>query len=182
MQTDSKQQSVSSLRFFLFDRPLHPELFRVYHDHHITTGAYEARIWVTGCSHVISFHREEAVLTQVIAEADSLLPNKGRLLELPLRGERDHHHNHTEQINYMMNFQLESMSRNVYSKTHHDLANQGVHSGIFVPLSDWRTQDNLTPFTFIDFQAKPKELHLFTYHAFPEELKMVRTQSIFEAG
>jgi hypothetical protein len=39
---------------------------------------------------------------------------------------------------------------------------------------------SLTPFTFVDYDAKPNELHVFTFHAFPEDLTIVKTQSIFE--
>ena len=38
----------------------------------------------------------------------------------------------------------------------------------------------LTPFTFIDYEAKPTELHVFAFHAFPDDLTIVKTQSIFE--
>ena len=37
--TMGQAQSVSSLRFFLYDRPLHPELFEIYHDHHVVKKA-----------------------------------------------------------------------------------------------------------------------------------------------
>ena len=40
--------------------------------------------------------------------------------------------------------------------------------------------NTLTPFTYIDYEAKPNGLHVFTYHAFPADLTIVKTQSIFE--
>ncbi|MCK4601239.1 MAG: DUF2617 family protein, partial [Phycisphaerae bacterium] len=80
---------------------------------------------------------------------------------------------------YMMNFQVESMSPTVYSKTHHDLARLGAQRGLFVPFPMWMTR-SLTPFTYIDYEAKPNQLHVFTFHAFPEDLTVVKTQSIFE--
>ena len=175
----SQQQSVETLRFYLFDRPLHPELFEIYHDHHIIKKAYEAQIWVTGCTHVIGFFRDRCSLVEAIADADNILPQRGQLLELAFRGERDHERKRAEEINYMMNFQVESMSPAVYSKTHHDLARMGASRGLFVPFPRWMTH-SLTPFTYINYEAKPNTLHVFTYHAFPGELTIVKTQSIFE--
>ena len=176
-----QKQNVGSLRFFLYDRPLHPELFEICHDHHIVKKAYEAQIWVTGCTHVISFHRQRSSIVELTADADSLLPERGRLLELPFRGERDHECKHANDINYMMNFQVERMSPAVYSKTHHDLARLGAQRGLFVPFPMWMA-NQLTPYTYIDYQAKPNELHVFAFHAFPQELTIVKTQSIFELG
>src|SRR5208337_4685718 len=103
----SQKQSVSRMRFLLYDRPLHPELFDIYQDHHIVKTSYEARIWVTGCAHVISFYRDRQSLVELMADPETDLPQRGLLLELPFRGEHDHEHKRAEGINYMMNFQVE---------------------------------------------------------------------------
>jgi hypothetical protein len=174
-----QKQRLSNLRFYLYDRPLHPELFEIYRDHAVAKRGYEAQIWVTGCSHVIGFYRGRTSLVQVTADADLELPQRGMLLELPFRGERDHEVKRAEGINYMMNFQVETMSRAVFSRTHHELARLGAHRGLFVPFPMWMSH-SLTPFSFIDYQAKPNELHVFTFHALPEDLTIVKTQSIFE--
>ncbi len=176
-----QKQCLSTLRFYLYDRPLHPELFDIYHDHQILKNGYEVQIWVTGCSHVIGFYRPGMSLVEVTADSDTELPQRGLLLELPFRGERDHECKRAEGINYMMNFQVETMSPGVYAKTHHDLARQGSHHGLFVPFPMWMA-NSLTPFTYIDYEARPNELHVFAFHAFPENLTIVKTQSIFELG
>ncbi len=174
-----QKQSVANLRFFLFDRPVHPELFDIHYDHHVVKKAYEAQIWVTGCSHVIGFFRNGKSLVELTSDNDDLLPQNGRLLELPFRGERDHQVTRAEGINYMMNFQVETMSPTVYSQTHHDLALLGAKRGLFVPFPMWMSR-SLTPFTYIQYEAKPNQLHVFAFHAFPDDLTMVKTQSIFE--
>ena len=178
MSIDQKQR-LSCLRFYLYERPLHPELFDIHHDRHILKSGYEAQIWVTGCSHVIGFFRNGTALSEVTADTDSELPERGLLLELPFRGERDHECKRCEGINYMMSFQVESMSPAVYLKMHHDFAKQGSKHGLFVPFPMWMA-NSLTPYTYIDYAAKPNELHVFTFHAFPEDLTIVKTQSIFE--
>lgn len=180
MGVDQKQR-VSSLRFILYDRPLHPELFEIYHDHHVVKKAYEAQIWVTGCTHVIGFFRDEVCLVEITADLDAILPERGRVLELPFRGERDHERKRADGIGYMMNFQVEPMSPDVYSQTHLELARLGARQGLFVPFPQWMV-NSLTPFTFIDYDARPNELHVFSFHAFPEDLTVVKTQSIFELG
>jgi hypothetical protein len=176
-----QKQNVRALRFYLYDRPVHPELFEIYHDRHVIKPAYEAQLWVTGCTHVIGFYRQKLSMVEVIAEEAVQLPGHGRILEMPFRNERDHERKRSGGINYMMNFQVESMSPAVYSKTHHELARLGARRGLFVPFPMWMAR-SLTPFTYIDYDARPNELHVFAFHAFPEDLTIIKTQSIFEIG
>ena len=176
-----QKHNVAALRFYLYERPLHPELFDIYHDHHIVKNGYEAQVWVTGCTHLIGFYLEKFSLVELMADAHSQLPRRGLLLELPFRGERDHQCQRAEGINYMMSFQVETMSSMVYARTHHELARQGARRGLFVPFPMWMSR-SLTPFTYIDYEAKPHELHVFAFHAFPEDLTIIKTQSIFELG
>jgi len=177
-----QQQRVAPLRYFLYNRALHPELFEIYTDHQIRRKAYEAQIWVTGCTHVIGFFRDDSAVLEVIADASAMLPQRGRVMELPFRGERTFERRRIGGINYMMNFQVELMSDAVYSRTHHDLARLGAKRGLFVPFPTWMSRPPLTPFTFIDFQDKPNSLHVFAFHAFPDDLTVIKTQSIFELG
>ncbi|MFP4356537.1 MAG: DUF2617 family protein [Phycisphaerae bacterium] len=174
-----QNQSLAALRFRLYDRALHPELFEIYHDRHIVQDGYEAQIWVTGCAHAIGFFSEEGCLVQTLAEADAPLPQRGLQLDLPVRGEREHKQTRQRHISYMMNLQVELMSPEVYAKTHDDLERIGGKRGLFASFPMWNC-GQLTPFTFIDSEAKPNTLHVFTFQAFPDELTLVKSQTIFE--
>ncbi len=174
-----QKQRLDKLRFYLYDRPLHPELFDIYRDHHVVKSGYEAQVWITGCSHVIGVFRPEGCLVQATAEADAELPQRGGLLELPFHGEREHERKRHCGLSYMMSLQVEEMSRNVFSRTHHELARLGSRRGLFVPFPQWM-HERLTPFTYVDYEARANEFHVFTFHAFPDQLTLVKTQSIFE--
>ncbi|HDZ22277.1 hypothetical protein LCGC14_0238740 [marine sediment metagenome] len=174
------QQRVASLRYYLYDRPLHPELFEIHSGERLARKHYEAQLWVTGCSHVIMFGRGKQWMVEVLADADSELPRRGLLAELPFRGEKEHEHVEAKGLRYMMNFQVETMSEQVFAKTHHDLARQGAKRGLFVPFPTWMRRPPLTPFSYLDYDAKTRHLHVFSYHAFPEDLTLVKVQSIFE--
>ncbi|MBT3198843.1 MAG: DUF2617 family protein [Phycisphaerales bacterium] len=178
--TARQQQSISSLKYYLYDRPIHPELFEIYNDRHLITSGYEAQIWVTGCTHVIGFFRDGRSLVELTADDRADLPQRGMIKHVAFRGEKVLQHKRSGGINYMMNFQVEQMSPMVYHKTHHDLAKIGAARGMFVPFPTWMTNPPLTPFTFIDYEAKPSGLHVFAFHAFPDDLTIVKTQSLFE--
>ena len=174
-----QKQRVGSLRFYLYGRSLHPELFEIHCDRRIVKSSYEAQIWVTGCTHVIGFFHEKQSLVEVAGDATMDLPKRGLLLDLPFRGEKNHEHQQANGIHYWMNFQAETMSPEVYAGTHHELARAGAKHGLFVPFPTWMS-NGLTPFSYIDYQASPDSLHVFAFHAFPDDLTMLKTQSIFE--
>ncbi len=174
-----QKQTVSELQFILYSRPLHPELFDIYHDHRIVQAGYEAHIWVTGISHLIGFFRGRATIVELIAETGAELPRRGRLISLPLRGEKDREINHIDGIRYMTSFQVETMSARLYAHSHEELAAQASRGGLFVPFPEW-SSGSLAPLSYIDYDAKVRHLHVFSYHAFPDELTIIKTQSIFE--
>ena len=125
---------LESLRFFLYERPLHPELFEIYDDVKITNRVTKPRFGVTGCTHVISFFRRRSNPSlKSCANVDNPLPSRGQVLLLPFRGEKSHEQKHLDGINYMMNLQAEVMSSRVYHQTHHELARQGAKQGLFIP-------------------------------------------------
>ena len=175
----SQKLSSSSLRFRLYTRPLHPEFFDIYHDHHVVQKDYEAQLWVTGCTHLIAFHHQGRSLVEVTASCDSELPPRGRILDMPFRGEKDHEYRGQDGIKYLVNFQLELMSPMAYTRTHHELARLGAKRGLFVPFPMWMSK-SLTPFSYLDYETRPDQLHVFSFHAFPEDLTIVKTQTIFE--
>lgn len=174
-----QKQRVANLRFYLYSRALHPELFEIHCDRRIVKGDYEAQIWVTGCTHVIGFFRGRDSLVEVACNGEMLLPTRGLLLDLPFRGEKMHSLCQGQDLWYSMNFQAERMGPDVYARTHHELARAGAKHGLFVPFPTWMS-GGLTPFSYIDYQAAPTGLHVFAFHAFPQDLTVLKTQSMFE--
>ena len=178
METRARQQ-VSELRFIVYNRALHPELFDIHHDHRIAKEHFEAQIWVTGLSHVIGFFKQDAAFLEVVADASLSLPKRGKLMSSPFRGERDQQFEHVEGIRYLSSFQIERMSRRLYAKVCRDLTEHGADHGLFVPFPQWASNGQV-PFSYLDYEAKPGQLHVFAYHAFPAESALIKTQSIFE--
>jgi hypothetical protein len=174
-----QQQRVGGLRFLLYSRALHPELFRIYHQDALVKRHYEAQVWVTGLSHVVGFFHARAAMTEVIARADEGLPERGRLLTMAMRGSRDRKVDHINGIRFLTSVQVEKMSERLFARTHAELYAQASRNGIFVLFPEW-AGGGLAPFSYVDYDAKVRHLHVFAYHAFPDELAIIKTQSIFE--
>ena len=74
MESPRTNIAVGELVFSLYQRPLHPELFTIYASRQIKTEQYEAVIWVTNCSHVLSVFAKDMCLTELINAPDQMLP------------------------------------------------------------------------------------------------------------
>lgn len=172
-------QSLAELSFNLFDRPLHPELFDIYASRHFFQGDYEVIIWMVGGSHVASVFIGKECVTELICQPEQMLPKRGLIESFAFRGEKSYESSNTGNIEYMMNFQVESMSANLYRQTHLDITKMGKKRGIFVSFGRWAKGD-FPPFSYVDYEAKMEELQLHTWHAFPEQQTVLRTQSLFK--
>ena len=171
--------AVEELTFSLFQRPLHPELFQIYQQRQLKTDKYEAIIWVTGCTHVVSVFAGDVCLSEVVSAPGQLLPERGLIEKFHFRGPKSHKCDLSRGLSYMTDFQIEKMSVNLYRQSHADLEKFARNRGIFVkyPRS---TNTNLQPFCYIDFEARRSELHIHTFAAYPDQVTMIKTQSLFD--
>jgi hypothetical protein len=175
------QQRVEDLQFCLYQRAIHPELFRIDRVKRIRQSRYQAEIWVTGLAHVVVVHAGDQILTEVITEDNELLPKVGLAASFRFRGERDHMQSFNDDLKYILSTQVERMTPQLFPATHRDYVHYAQNRGMFVPFDEW-THEGLAPFTFVDYDARDHEFHVHAFHAFPEELTLLKTQSIFEIG
>jgi len=175
------KQRVEELLFCLYQRPIHPELFKIYKAKRIEQARYQAEIWIVGLAHVVIIQSGHQILTELITEDNELLPKAGIATSFRFRGERDHAQSFNDGLKYILSTQVERMTPQLFPATHRDYVHYAQNRGLFVPFDDW-AHDGLAPFSFVDFDARDHELHVHAFHAFPEELTLLKTQSIFEVG
>ncbi|MFH1746499.1 MAG: DUF2617 family protein [Planctomycetota bacterium] len=169
----------TDLHFFLYDRPIHPELFRHYADYRITQGCYQADVWILGLSHAVSVTSGHRSLTELLARDSEVLPARGMLSRFRLKGERDQERRPPDGWCHMVSSQVEIMAEPLYKSVHNDLLRHASQRGWFCPYEQW-AEGELIPFSFIDYEARDAEFHLHAFHAFPQERTLIKTQSIFE--
>ena len=121
MESPQINIGIDQLTFSLFQRPLHPELFQIYANRQLKTEKYEAVIWVTGCTHVVSVFAGDVCLTEVVSTPGQLLPHRGLVERFQFRGPRTHKCTLSRGVSYMTDFQIEKMSPNLYRQSHTDL-------------------------------------------------------------
>lgn len=179
METPQIKIAIEELTFSLFQRPLHPELFQIYAKRELKTDKYGALIWVTGCTHVVSVFAGDVCLSEVVSPPGQMLPQRGLIERFQFRGPRSHKCTLSRGVSYMTDFQVERMSPNLYKQSHIDLDKFGRNRGLFVNFPELKT-GGLEPFCYVDFEARRNELHIHTFAAYPDQVTMIKTQSLFE--
>jgi hypothetical protein len=179
MESPQINVAIEELSFSLFQRPLHPELFTVYASRKLRAEKYEAHIWVTGCTHVISVFSADVCLTEVISGPGQMLPQRGLIERFQFHGPRSHKCTLSRGVSYMTDFQVEKMSANLYRQSHIDLERFGRERGVFVKFPELEI-DGLQPFCYVDFEARRTELQIHTFAAYPDQIAMIKTQSLFD--
>jgi hypothetical protein len=170
---------VSDLVFQVYGRPLHPELFDILATRKVRREDYELTVWVTRTGHVISWDNADVHLSEVAAAGDQPLPEKRRLLSWRLRGERTDAIRCAHHITYQTTFQVEVLPPEQFLHVHDEILTDGGKRGL---LHNFHPHHRLalSPLGLITVEAKAGCLFVGTFHTFPDEHTVVKTQSLIE--
>jgi hypothetical protein len=170
---------VGDLIFRLYGRPLHPELFDILAVRKIRREDYELSVWITRTGHVISWENPDVFLTETAASYDQTLPDRRRLLHYRLRYEQTGRLLCAHGISYQMSFQVEVLPPEVFLTVHDEIRADGEKRGLLhhFPAAH---RFEVPPLGFVTADARPGCLLLSTFHTFPGEYTVVKTQSLIE--
>ena len=178
MDSQHLRQSLKEQTFHLYNRAMHPELFRIYESRHFYQGEYEVVLWLTGHAHVVSIFTDGYCMTELICPPEQLLPKRGLIEKFTLTKNKKYQCTWPNGMVYLINSEIETMSSNVYQQTHRELRKTAGTRGMYVEFPENESETG-TPFSYLDYEASKDELQLYTYHALPEQQTMLRTQSLF---
>src|SRR5882757_1160730 len=122
MSNRTKQRRSGGLTLLLYQRTLHPELFKILASEQVTRRAYEADIWLVEGGHVISFTAGKNTLTEVILTSGEPMTDRGLLQTIPCRGEKYHEMTAGTNIRYMISTQEEQLTQTLYDATKHEIS------------------------------------------------------------
>jgi hypothetical protein len=179
MSNRTKQRRSGGLTLLLYQRTLHPELFRILASEKVSRRAYEADIWLVEGGHVISLTSGKNTLTEVIATRGEPMPDRGLLLSTPCRGEKYHEDTYGGNIRYMISTQEEQLTQTLYEATKHEIAMYAQKRELMtaeVPA----TQELGAALSVLDIERRSHELLVQSFHLFDENLMVIKTQAIIE--
>jgi hypothetical protein len=179
MPNRTKQRRSGGLTLLLYQKALHPELFKILASEQVSRRAYEADIWLVEGGHVIMFAAGKNTLTEVIVTNNAPLTDRGLLQSIPCRGEKYHEMTAGGNIRYMISTQEEQLTQTLYDATKHEIVSYAAKRELMtaeVPA----TPDTGGSLSVLDIERRSHELLVQSFHLFDETLMVIKTQAIFE--
>jgi hypothetical protein len=179
MNVSLARPRVADLVFRLYGKPIHPELFEIHAGAKISREDYELTVWITRTGHVFSWHNADIFITEVTASIDQILPQRRRLIHHRLRGEQSDRVDYLRGINYQTTFQVETLPKEIFGHVHEEIEKDASKRGL---LYHFPTSSDLlpAPLGYVSVETKNGCMFLSSFHTFPDELTVVKTQSLLE--
>ncbi len=178
MNIPAKSNSLQTYQVVLYDRALHPELFKFKGRRVVRHGDYEFEGWILPAGHVLRFEKGPLCASELVTDQEDNLPSKGVVSAGLCAGERDFEHDFQKAgVRYMNTVQTETLSENLYAATFDELFRHGQEAGALMH----RWEDEIGPcMSMLDIQRMSSEVHAQGYHLLAAGGLVLRTQTIFE--
>ena len=181
MSNRTKQRRSGGLTLLMYQRTLHPELFKILGTEKVSRRAYEAEIWLIEGGHVISFTAGKNTLVEVIVTSGETFTDRGLLQTIPCRGEKYHEMTAPGgNIKYLISTQEEQLSQTLYEATKHEIANYAAKRELMTGEIPATAETGAT-LSVLDIERRSHELLVQSFHLFDENQMVIKTQAIFEA-
>jgi len=180
MPNRTKQRRSGGLTLLLYQRTLHPELFRILASEQVSRRAYEADIWLVEGGHVITFCAGKNTLTEVVRMHNEPLTDRGLLQTVPCRGEKYHEMTAGSNIRYMISTQEEQLSQTLYDATRHEITTYASKRELMTADSPVSSDGSGGYLSVLDIERRSHELLVQSFHLFDETQMVIKTQGIIE--
>lgn len=181
MSNRTKQRRSGGLTLLLYQRALHPELFKIHATEQVSRRAYEADIWLVEGGHVITFTAGKHVLTEVISTQHDPLLDRNVMQSIPCRGEKYHEMTVPGNIRYMISTQEEQLTQTLYDATRHEISTY-AHKRELMNTDQSPTADGGGYLSVLDIERRSHELLVQSFHLYDESLMVIKTQAIIEVA
>lgn len=179
MSVSSVRSSVSNLVFHLYDRSVHPELFDAFAGTAVGRKAFQADVVICDAGHVVSFRHGDRTVTEVTTARQQPLPQRKRLLDKRLKGNREESLQLEGGLQYHVSYNLEQLEPEVFLHINEELVMDCGHADVahrFPPGS----RLSPGPLSLVRIDAGTRSLLIHAFHTFPENCAVVKTQSLYE--
>lgn len=170
---------VADLVFRLFDRPIHPELYDRVATRCVERGGFRVAAHITPTGHLLEWTHGSVRVTETLAAADQPLPRRGQRLGHRFGGSRGGCCDIAPGLRYQVSTHVEVLEPDPFDEVNAEWRAEGMKKGLV-----WHvrpdTRIDRSPLGVVIVEALAKCLAISSLHTFPEELAVVRTQSLLE--
>lgn len=180
MPNRTKQRRSGGLTLLLYQRTLHPELFKILGNEQVSRRAYDADIWLVEGGHVITFAAGKHTLTEVVLMAPGEMTDRGLIQTVPCRGEKYHEMTAPGgNIRYMISTQEEQLTQTLYDATRQEIKEYALKRELM--MSEVAATPERGGFMgVLDIERRSHELLVQSFHLFDENQLVIKTQAILE--
>ena len=176
----TKQRRSGGLNLLLYQRTLHPELFKILGSEPVVRKAYEADIWLVEGGHVITFTAGKTTLTEVILTSGvEHLTDRNLLQSIPCRGEKYHETTIGTNVRYMISTQEEQLTQTLYDATRDEISTYAAKRELMMA-DNAGTSDGGGYLSALDIERRSHELLVQSFHLFDDNQMVIKTQAIIE--
>jgi hypothetical protein len=175
----TKQRRTGGLTLLLYQRTLHPELFKILGSEQVARRAYEADIWLVEGGHVITFTAGKTALSEVIVTGNDQLNESKLLQSIQCRGEKYHEMTVGGNVRYMISTQEEQLTQTLYDATRHEISTYAARRELMS--AEGQLPGEAGGFlSVLDIERRSHELLVQSFHLFDENNMVIKTQAILE--
>jgi hypothetical protein len=173
------RSSVAELAFHVFNRSVHPDWFATRAFRRIEQLGWEADLRIIDGGHSVVFHSGSDRLTEILSGPETALPEPGLLFHSHLRRERSTLLRPSGTVEYQSCLEVERVDLEIFRHLCDEITLDASGSPLF---HRFHSSNRLAPppISHIQIGARVRDLSIQSFHTFPEECAIVRTQSLFE--
>lgn len=181
MPTQSVRPSISETSYRFFDRPLHPELFSPAVAGRIRTGNYELSLGICQGGHFLQTRSQGKALAEVTAPDNQILSTFGHQQTYFFNPDEELVLEASRPFEYHFAGQIDPVDFSVFTRVQLELEREA--SKAFLS-HQFPAHHRLLPgpLSLIQVEGNERMLTVHTFHTFPEDLVILRTQSLIEFG
>lgn len=179
MYTQSTRPSISETSYRFFDRPLHPELFSPAISGRVRTSRYDAAIGICQGGHFLQISAGGKSIVEVTAPDSQVLSTFGLQQTYFFSDDEELLVEAKQPFGYHFAGQVDAVDFTIFTRVQLELelaASKAFLSFQFPPCHRLLPG----PLSLIQVEGNEQMLTIHTFHTFPEDLAILRTQTLFE--
>jgi hypothetical protein len=179
MGVSSGRSRVADLAFRVFNRAVHPDWFSTREFRRVEQLGWEADIRILEGGHAFVFRSGSIRLTEILAGPETVLPETGQLFHSHVRRERSTILRPGGTIEYQCCLEVERVEIEIFRHLSEEIRLEASRNRLF---HGFKSSNRLAPepISHISIGARVNDLAVQSFHTFPDECAIVRTQSLFE--
>jgi Protein of unknown function DUF2617 len=179
MGVSSGRSRVTDVTFQVFNRTLHPDWFSTKEFRRVEQLGWEADLRIIEAGHAVIFRSGSIRLSEILCGPETTLPENGVLFRSHLRRERSTILRPGGMIEYQSCLAVEHVDLEIFNHLCDEVRMDGSRNCLF---HRFGSSNRLAPEPISHILITPRvnDLSIQSFHTFPDECAIVRTQSLFE--